>query len=200
MNRLLTTLSLLVMCAWASAADDTNGARPEYEREDSRSPRSFEAYRSVTARNIFDATRRAWRPSAPSDPLPVEEAPPPAETITLVGTLIRQDGEGRERVAFFLGSEPGYATTAEQGDAVGDLRVVDITTSGTLLEAGDARISLQVGAALSRQSGENWEPSKRPADQMGASPTASGGTDGGDTEVDDILRRMLERRKEEIEQ
>jgi hypothetical protein len=199
MIRFVTTLSFLVLCAWVCAAGDTDDARPGTKREDNPRRQSFDAYRAVMARNIFDATRRAWQPSAPPDPRPVAESLP-SETITLVGTLIRRDGEGREKVAFFLGSQPDHTTVAQQGDTVGGLRVVDIQTSGTLLEAAETRISLPVGAALSREPGEDWERTTRPPDHVATQPVASGETDGADGAVDEILRRLLERRKEEIEQ
>src|SRR5688572_26430754 len=73
-------------------------------------PASFEAFKMLAQKNIFDPNR-----AAPGQPRPqVEQAPRRTEAFTLVGSIAYEKGE----FAFFEGTSPEYRKSVKAGDSI----------------------------------------------------------------------------------
>lgn len=170
---------------------------------------AFGEFRLLIQRNIFDPSRRK-----PAE-RPVAEAPPAprVDELVLSGTLVTDAGA----YAFFEGSRREYARVVETGGEVAGCVVTGIGTSGVVLSAPDGPLNLDVGRALAREGDRPWELAGRPS---GRRPPLSSGdgparvadgtpTGGGEAEpgpadapsedTNDVLRRMMERRRQEME-
>lgn len=171
---------------------------------DSQKP--FEKYRILLERNIFDPNRRKV------EPVFVEPVTaPPTEQISLIGTMIYE----KEAFAFFEGTRSEYKTAVRLQDSIAGYRVTKVDTEGIELENEGRQISLPVGMALVREGEGNWQiasaslPSRS---RVSVSPSPgngeSGGTDEGDPgdesstddSADDMLKKLMERRKRELQQ
>jgi hypothetical protein len=152
-------------------------------------------------RNIFDPTRR---PDRPTENRREREAPPRTETLILIGTMLHA---GRA-FSFFDGSNPSFRQVLPPGETLATFKVGAITTAGVELEAEDGTVHwLPVGSRLRRVGQGAWsvadgstrtseEPSAAARGEAGdpaRGPAAAGPT----SETDDILRRMMERRRQE---
>jgi hypothetical protein len=153
-------------------------------------------------RNIFDPTRR---PDRPTENRRESEAPPRTETLSLIGTMLHA---GRA-FSFFDGSNPSFRQVLSPGETLAALKVGAITTAGAELEAEDGTVHwLPVGSRLHRVGEGAWSvadgstrTSEAPggaADSDSGAPATEGAAASGPTsETDDILRRMMERRRQE---
>ena len=81
---------------------------------------SFEAYRGIGERNIFNPNRigRSTRST--------EEAPPRVDLVSFVGTMQYEKG----LFAFFDSPDGAYRKTLHEGEALGQFTVQNITPSG----------------------------------------------------------------------
>jgi hypothetical protein len=124
------------------------------------------------------------------------------QLLTLTGTLLH---EGQAR-AFFGGTEASFRQVSAQGETVAGFRVVRISTSEVELETGEVRTILAVGKSLRRVGEGPWELTGERAGGEGGGPTRSTATassrssaaataPAGDT--DEIMKRLMERRRQE---
>jgi hypothetical protein len=175
--------------AWALV-----GAAPETDR---RASEDF--LKLLIERNVFDPNRRAQREGA-RPPVAVR---PRAESLSLIGTLLHDD----QAMGFFSGSSAAFQQVLSRGDEIGGLRVTHITAAGVILVTGDGQVELAVGEGLRRVGEAPWALADRASDE---SPSAEGSlgpesssAEGGEIgakaspEVNEVLRRMLERRRQE---
>jgi hypothetical protein len=157
-----------------------------------------EAYQVVARRNLFSPSRLATPPPATT----VVAPPPPAETITLSGVAVL-DGQA---TALFAGSSASLSGACRPGESLGPLRVNTVSTGGVSLDPGGqgGALCLAVGQSLRRLPGQPWQWSATAADGATPVPAAASSTappppastPAGDT--DTILKRLLERRKKEM--
>ena len=165
-------------------------------------PQGYDAFSLVRTRHIFDPNRRAplkaseqARPTAPSRPKSVH--------LTLTGTMVT-DGKS---LAFFSGSRPEFNKIIGVGDKIGDFTIAAITTAQADLEQAGKPTTLTVGHRIQLEGTEADAAEPEPAAPTGnasapspdpskpAAPTGpapSGGSPG------DILKRMMERRAQEM--
>jgi hypothetical protein len=150
-----------------------------------------EAYQVIAQRNLFSPSRVGTPPRLPAAAV---ETPPPTETLTLTGVAVL---EGRA-TALFAGSTAGLSGAHQVGGALDNLRLTSVSTAGVSFDAdGQAGpLRLAVGQSLRRLLGQPWQltASAAPAAAPAAAPQAT--APAGDT--GDILKRLLERRKKEM--
>lgn len=150
-------------------------------------------------RNVFDPNRRAQRRDEPGE----REAPPQTESFVLTGALLH-DGTA---LGFFDGSRPEYRRVLSTGESLAGYSVVEIATSGVTLEKDGSQVQLAVGMSLRRVGEGEWTLAAERYEAPGSSaappgpspvppPDAAVGSAPSD-EKNDILRRMMERRRQE---
>lgn len=220
MTRLVAIL-LSVALGWSAAAAQAQQRGSRDRRERSGSGPTFDSFRIVLDRNIFDPNRRRQRDVRRSFPEPRRSLPAPTERLLLAGAFIHDEGSSKVVVAFFEGSRPEYSATAKLGDTIAGHRIIAIRTDRVFLEKEGRRIDLPVGAGLRRQGDEPWQvvadlaysersrptvrsPDRRerrsPSSRDSAttqSEEASADKEPSDASADEILKRLMERRRQE---
>ena len=214
MSRINTIAILALLAALplgAPRATAADGDTPD----DATPATDYASFSILMERNIFDPDRspaQPWRAETETQELP---RPVPEDTIDLLGTMITPDWS----VAIFQGSNSEFNRKCRIGETVAGLRIDRIGTDSVALAGdGDTSLTLPVGYRMQRHGDTPWAiGSASPAPmssmstgappptaniapaQTGASPAtpapASGGSGGG---ADEILKRMMERRQQEI--
>jgi len=159
----------------------------------------FESFSIVFERNIFDPTRQPPRLERSFVP----EAPP-ADHVALRGVLISEDAA----IAFFEGTKQEYSVDAKQGDTVAGFQVAGIRTDYLTLTRDGRQTELPVGSSLVKHDDGEWELSSEGLSFSGSESTSFSGETGvteASTETNstgnstnNILRRLKERRKQEM--
>lgn len=173
--------------ARAPASPSPNPAAPR--NDSSAAPAtSFDAFRLVVDRNIFNPNRTGRRERSN------DAAPPRLDVITLVGTMDSDQGLR----AFFDGSAANFRKVLRVGESVDKFKVTKIAPNLVDLERDGKTLSLRVGQQLQRPEGVDWN---LVAD---ASPRAAVATDPARSEpssspaipanADEVTRRLMERR------
>jgi len=111
---------------------------------------SFDSYRLIWDRNIFNPNRRAFRNVVEATRPP---DPPPADQLSLSGTMIFEEGS----FAFFTGTQSTYQKVAKLGDEIAGFRIAAIETEGVSLERENEKLELPVGKSLIEQEKGKWE-------------------------------------------
>ncbi len=151
---------------------------------------SFDAYKIILVRNIFDPKRRA--------PVPDSERPKPqapsADRLTLIGVLL---SDGR-MLAFFDGSRPEFNQVIKLDDSIAGHRIAEIRSDGITLERGGKQTELRVQWGMSKRADEDWTLEKgADASRGGASESSTGAAPAPPSE---LLKQLMERRKQELGQ
>lgn len=176
------------------------------------SNRSFESFHPVFERNIFNANRQASRQPvvsmAPSEPIRSEE-------LFLIGSLCY----GETEISFFESTNPEYPTIVQKGDTIAGFQVSSIGTHSIMMEKDGEHLVLPVGEGLRKRGDGSWEvisrtsdsirrdsstgsssSRRRPAEAESRSSRPPQETGRTDSSRNDMLRRMMERRRQEMEQ
>ena len=164
---------------------------------------SFETFRIVARRNIFNPNRYSER-TGRRNPSQLARAP----GFALVGTIIYEKGA----FALFDGSDAQYKKTLKLSDTIADYRVAEIAPSYVKLEASGHQTTLSVGAQMKIIDGK-WELADGTV-SVGRSPNTSSGvtasetateasseetSSGGSSGADVILRRLMQQREKELQ-
>jgi hypothetical protein len=208
MNVLRFTLIALSLGGLPAAAAETAAATvparaaavaPAPSRSDSSiaPSASFDAFRLITDRNIFNPNRTGRRDRT------TEEQPPRVDVLTLVGTM----DSDRGLRAFFDGSDATLRKALRVGETVDKFKVASIAPNVVALERDGKTTSMRVGQQLRRPEGADWnligEDAARRESQSKAAvdaridPTAAPVIPAN---VDDVTRRLMERRAKELKQ
>jgi hypothetical protein len=128
-------------------------------------PQTFEAFKIIVDRNMFDARRSPERPKQTE-----RENTPRAsrENLVLVGTMSYEKGD----FAFFDGSNADFKKELKTGGRIGGLLVAEIGFAQVRLKSGDQQLELPVGTCLVREKGGPWKPGGK-ADDIVAPPAAA---------------------------
>ena len=164
---------------------------------------SFEAFRIIAQRNIFNPNRYAGRQGGPRNPRQIARAP----GFALVGTMIYEKGA----FAFFDGTDPQYKKVLKPSDTIADYRVAEIAPSYVKLETSGNQTTLPVGMQMKEIDGK-WElaegteslgrSSDNPSGASASETTAEAGSEtssGGGSGADAILRRLMQQREKELQ-
>lgn len=207
---LLSILGMTLLLAghpsFAAEAEDA----PASPQNSSRKEASFDDFKSLLGNNIFNPDRRP--PRAPTPPPPPPPPPPPStERIVLKGTIVGPKGT----FALFDGTDSSFRKMAEIQAQIGDFKLIETTTSNAVVQLAEEKFTLQVGSELSRQGDSPWKLSQGSGFSSGASASrASAGSSLGSSssssssttsssassssgEMSEVLKRLMERRKQE---
>ena len=192
MTRLLFILLLLAIVA---RGDETN--QPPAN--------SFEAFKVIAQRNIFDASRSA--PGVRREPRE-ERKPVRVDYLNLLGAMSYEKGA----FAFFDGSNSEYRKTVKTGESIAGCKVAEVTQTNVTLEISGKTLTLEVGSQLKRQDDGEWQvnatvesfsssgaaSSSTPATSASSTNSTSTSNSSGSSEgPSEALKRLLERRRQE---
>lgn len=172
-------------------------------QERSGKPDWQEKFAILAERNIFDPERRVMRDETPP---PRPPAPPEVETFSLAGTLLYSD----KSIAFFLSGDSEKQGSRLLNEEIAGFLIKEITQEYALLNQGEREIKLDVGSQLKRVGDGAWEIQKGIMDVADRAPSTSSSMSsrpdgssappvlGGD--ADEILKQLLQRRQQELNQ
>ena len=170
----------------------------------------YDNFKFIHTRNVFDPDRRPIRPGPPA------ATPPPARTdyVALTGTFF--DGE-RKQLAFFSGSRPEYNQVLAVRDQIAGATINKITGANVEVVRNGRPITVAVGQTVPF---DNSAPAAAPGAAPTAAPVAPAAAPGpgapaappgggpeavpaspnaspSSSKVDEVRRRMEERRRQE---
>jgi hypothetical protein len=113
---------------------------------------TFDAFRVVSDRNIFNPNRYARSTGRPSNQTRTSRPASRVEAISLVGIMAYEKGS----FAFFDGTGGNFTKVLQVGGTVGEYTVKQITPSEVKLIAGTNTVDLKVGMQLRREDEGDW--------------------------------------------
>ena len=158
---------------------------------------SFEAFRLISDRNIFNSTRTGRRDRSS------EESAPRLDVITLVGTMESDRGLR----AFFEGSSSAFRKALRVGESIESFKVSQVSPTGAELEREGTQFSLRVGQQLRRAEGGEWKLIAADVVRSEAAAAAAKANAGKidptapvviPANVDDVTRRLMEKRNQDL--
>lgn len=176
----------------------------------------YDTFRLVRTRNMFDPNRRPVRTEAP----PVQRSSAPvrenrSSSLSLTGTMVT---EGKS-LAFFHGTRADYSKVLSVGDTIAGRKITSIKQAEVELEHGGKTSPLAVGSQVlidgiaSDVVAEEAPAPVATAPPDPGAPDAAGptiptapapgspapaSTPATTTDKSDVLRRMMERRAQEM--
>ena len=132
---------------------------------------SFDAFKNVPDRNIFNSRRFAGRTTETAAPPPTTRRDPVIETFSLLGTLDYPKGS----VAFFEGSSASHRKAVAVGETIGDCKITSVEANLVRLVSADKPLELKVGYMLRREDQGEWKmrEAERPSDYGSSAPSVS---------------------------
>jgi len=153
---------------------------------------SFESFRLIGDRNIFDPNRRSRSARSASSEPPA----PTGDTIAFVGTMDYDQGV----FAFFDSSDARYRKVLPVGGTLADFVVKHVEARRVDLTRDGKVTTLQITQQLHRPDGGEWTVA-------GASPApAMSATSEGDAapaipaDASDTLKRLMEQRQKQLKE
>jgi hypothetical protein len=154
----------------------------------------FRAFNLLVTRNIFNANRVAGRP----DYVPGPKAAP-FDTFSLLGTMAYHKG----LFAVFGGSQPEFRKILGPGDTIAGYRIAEITYENiSLVKSNDPPITVPIGSQMRRDEQGPWRFLGRSTAEPATVATASAdssSSSSADSETDPVLKRLMEKRRQEQE-
>jgi len=192
-----TTLALTKLTVWTGIAllglVQANGQ--------SREKNGYDAFRLVRTRNIFDPNRVASRQEPPRER---SSSAPRSRSLSLTGTMVT-DGKS---LAFFGSSRGEGGKVLAVGEKISDFYVKTITPIQVELEKDGKVSTLLVGRQLAVDGGGGGgggavdestaapEPEGQPSEKV--TPTGGSPAPAPSNDKSEILRRMMERRQQQM--
>ena len=215
MNKSAAVLALLLPWlahaepAAPSPAAGTPSGRPTYD-----------SFRLIHTRNVFDPDRR---PVRPVNSAPAAVGPTRADYAALTGTMLSAE----KSYAFFSGSRPEFNKVLSVHDNFANATITGITGQSIEIERGGKRTAILIGQTVpfDNQTAPGEPPAEAPTPEVSSSVSApgSGGTYRSATgatspyrpatagnpaaastskappaNLDEIRRRMMEKRQQEL--
>ena len=179
-------------------------------------PGSLQDFDILHFNNIFDPNRKPYRPGRKRpDPKPE----PQIDAFTLIGLMAYAD----RQIAVLSGSSSEYSGAFKQNDQIDNLKLISLSDKAVSFAEGENTFSVDIGTSLRRVDGGVWKESServRTTSRSGSSRSqySSRGTarsdDNKDSEKDsedkedesdgsedseaELLRKMMERRRQEV--
>ncbi len=187
----LSFLSMLVIGA-ASAQTPAN-AKP------TPTGLSYDNYRMVRTRNVFDPDRRAMTPTQ-TTAAPTAAPVKPSDYVALTGTLLNAG----KTLAFFSGSRAEFNQVLGVDGKIADATITSITPGGVEVTRGGQKIAVAVGQTVPLDN--STAPGAPPASASASAPATASGTTtattstppgGTNAKQEEIMKRMMEKRKQE---
>ena len=172
----------------------------------------FEDFAPILNNNVFNAHRQdSARLDAEQERN--QQRPIPVDRFALVGTMHKVDKESDEgqAFAFFTGTEPAFRSVIQVGQNIAGHTVVSIRNKTVTLSKGGNSFELAIGMEMNRQGEAEWKLNQN-ADGSWRN-SASSKLELSNEQLKerekpnaltgdkaDILKQMIERRKQEINQ
>ena len=176
-------------------------------------PLTYDSFRLLHTRNVFDPDRRPVRPAGSGANTPVGHA----DYLALTGTLI----DGEKTYAFFSGSRSDFNKVLSVRDKIANATITQITPLNIVVDRGGKSVNVAVGQTvpLDDKSMPGTAPSNlaevtatgidRPLPTGGDASPVPGTTAPGTapapavgnppaTSKEEIMRRMMEKRQQEL--
>lgn len=152
----------------------------------------YASFKIVADRSIFDPNRS--RRSSRGDGGP-ERKPVKIESFTLVGTMSYAKGD----VAFFDGTESKYRKAFKLGELIGGYKLTAILANSVKIEKEGKVLEMFLGAQLKKRDDEPWELLASTLSLVSNYKPKSGTNADASAGDDEVLKRLMERRKKEAE-
>jgi len=181
----IVVVCLLFFSSVLALAQETNAhGRPE-----------LQAFRIITQRNIFNASRSPRRERTRTESEPERRSR--TDSVALLGTMNYEKGW----VAFFDGSSPEYRRALQPGDKIADHRIAEIAPNHVKLESGTNQpIDLKVGSEMKKRDEGAWEVRDRIETSVAATASPSPSTDTNASNGEsDIIKRLMQQREQELQ-
>ncbi len=160
-------------------------------------PITFESFRLISDRNIFNPNRTGRRDR--SD----EAAAPRLDQLNLVGTMESDRGLR----AFFDGSSSAFRKALRAGESVDSFKVTQVSPTEVELEREGKTFSMRVGQQLRRPDGGEWNLIA--ADVVRSEAAAAAAKAGAGkidptapvvipANADEVTRRLMEKRNQDL--
>ena len=166
----------------------------------------FEDFAPILNNNVFNAHRQD-RTRLDAEQERNQQRPIPIDRFALVGTM---HNEG-QAFAFFTGTEPAFRSVIQVGQIIAGHTVVSIRNKTVTLSKGGNSFELAIGMEMNRQGKAEWKLNTK-ADGSWRN-SASSKLELSNEQLNeqekpnaltgdkaDILKQMIERRKQEINQ
>jgi len=154
---------------------------------------SYDSFRLVRTRNIFDPDRRAMVPASVVQAAPPSPPITPADFVALNGVLMTSD----RTLAFFSGSRPEYSKVLPVQGSIAGATLLKITPDSIVVDRNGKQITVAVGQTIPLD-GSAPAAAPVPVDSTPASPqTSSSAAPPGN--ASETMRRMMERRQKELQ-
>lgn len=174
----------------SKASSSSNSTKSGATPEASRDPSSYDAFRLVADRNIFNPNRtRARGP---------EEAPPKVDTIALVG-IVHDEGK---IVAVFDSPDESFRKALQVGEKIADFSVTKIADDHIELSGKDDKsFTFRMSQQLRRVEGGEWRTTGRDFVRTESSrDRPSKDTPAIPSDASAVLRRLMEQRQKQLKQ
>ena len=173
--------------------------------------------------NIFDPNRR---PNRQERKRPDPKPEPQIDAFTLIGLMAYtapKSSEADRQIAVLSGSSSEYSGVFKLNDQIDNLKLISLSDKAVSFAEGEATFSVDIGTGLRRVDGGAWKESServRTASRSGSSRSqySSRGTarsddnkdstkdsedkgdesDGSEDSAAELLRKMIERRQQEV--
>ena len=166
--------------------------------EDTNAYPALNSFRIIQTRNIFDPNRRGGYVPNQTNHTPTRRL----DAFQLVGTMSYSKG----RFAFFDGSDSKYKKVVEPGGNIIGYTVKDVKQGSVTLAAGGKEFEMKIGAQMRNPGNNKWELSGHIIEDQtnddtngdSAAVESSAPPAGGNPQMNDILKQMMERRQQEL--
>jgi hypothetical protein len=157
----------------------------------------FDAFTMSRTRNIFDPDRRPIVQASSAAPTR-QQSPPPTRSdyVALTGTMVTEE----RALAFFSGSRSEYNKVLAPDASIAGAKISKITPTGIEVERGGKKITVSVGQTVPL---DDSAPSAAPAPAVSAATSSTTETNpsapgAAPADAGDVLKRMMERRQQEL--
>ena len=159
---------------------------------------NYSSFQIIAERNIFDPNRYAHAPHSRG-----RSVSRSAPYFSLVGTLSSRNG----MLAFFDGNDSDYRKVLSPDGVIAGYKVVEITLRGVKLASTNKPVVMKVGAQMRQEGKGEWqlaESGELPAATTGNETPATDETpaaspaSGSASEPNDVLKKLMQQREQEL--
>jgi hypothetical protein len=187
---LRTAIIPLLAIAAAAAFADIPATQPA---------RTFDAYRMVRTRNIFDPQRL---PMPTGTPPPVQVAAPPPKAndyVVLTGVMVTPG----KSLAFFSGSQPDYDKVLAVSGTIAGATLTKITPLSIEVNRAGKSVAVSIGQTVpfddsAPRSAADLIPTTASQSPDAGAPAPGSPPSPSSSNLSDVMRRMMERRQQQL--
>ncbi len=206
--QLLLVLSIAFQISVRADEGESNETSSEVQIKDESAPNAFERFQLILDRNIFDPDRRGPRQRDRER----RPEPPREESFTLLGTMSYAD----KQLAFFNGTDSDWTGAIKLGESLGNHKLTSVEYDKVVLDFDGKIIELRVGSGRSKRGDEEWRTleegrsvsGRTSSRRFSSSSSSDNATNSDDSdapdlsglESNDILKQLMERRKQQMGQ